>query len=111
MIKFAVSRPAQRKDSIRRGLELLKWDSDPFLNNYGLKIDPNMLKTEARILTAPTVLFGKKATVAPGFSGRWDLRGKQFLAGNHAPLRSWGVCVIKGSRPYVVLISPGLRLF
>ena len=92
MIKFAVSRPRDRQESIRRGLDLLKWD-------YGLKIDRNMMKTEARILNPPTVLFGKKATVAPGFSGRWDLRGKQFLAGNHAPLKSWGVAVIKGPRP------------
>jgi eukaryotic translation initiation factor 2C len=99
MIKFAVSRPADRKESIRKGLDLLKWDTDPFLSNYGLKIDRNMLKTEARVLNPPTVLFGKKVTVAPGFSGRWDLRGKQFLFPNHAPLKSWGVCIIKGPRP------------
>jgi eukaryotic translation initiation factor 2C len=102
MIKFAVSRPGDRKESIRKGLDLLKWDTDPFLSNYGLKIDRNMLKTEARVLNPPTVLFGKKVTVAPGFSGRWDLRGKQFLLPNHAPLKSWGVCIIKGPRPYVL---------
>lgn len=102
MIKFAVSRPAQRKESIQRGLALLKWDEDPFLKNYGLKIDNNMLKTEARILNPPAVLFGKKAVVNPMYSGRWDLRGKQFLIGNHAPLKSWGVSVIKGPRQYVL---------
>jgi hypothetical protein len=30
----------------------------------------------------------------PGFSGRWDLRGKKFLTANKDPLKSWGVCVI-----------------
>ena len=99
MIKFAVSRPADRRESIRRGLDLLKWDTAPFLSNYGLKIDRNMLKTEARVLNPPTVLFGKKATVTPGFSGRWDLRGKHFLHCNKAVLKSWGVAVIRGPRP------------
>lgn len=101
MIKFAVSRPGVRRESIRRGLDLLKWEEDPFLRNYGLKIDQNMLKTEARVLPSPTILFGKKQTHNPGTSGRWDLRGKQFLTGNPAPLKSWGFCVLKGFRPYV----------
>jgi len=94
MIKFAVTRPAQRKESIQDGLRLLDWQHDPYLQNYGLKIDPNMLTTQARVLNPPQVLYGKNQTAAPGYSGRWDLRGKVFLNGNPAPLTSWGVCVI-----------------
>ena len=94
MIKFAVTRPEQRKQAIRDGLRLLDWSNDKYLNNYGLKIDPNMLKTEARVLNPPQVLYGKNGVAAPGYSGRWDLRGKVFLNGNPVPLQSWGVCVI-----------------
>ena len=94
MIKFAVTKPKDRKESIQDGLQLLNWTADPFLKEYGLKIDPNMLKTEARVLNPPTVLYGKEQTASPGFSGRWDLRGKVFLKGNSHPLKSWGVCVI-----------------
>lgn len=94
MIKFAVTKPEQRKQTIQDGLDLLNWKNDKFLINYGLNIDPNMLKTEARILKPPEVLYGKNMTAAPGFSGRWDLRGKVFLKPNSAPLKSWGVCVV-----------------
>ena len=31
----------------------------------------------------------------PGFSGRWDLRGKKFLFPNPVPLQSWGICVLE----------------
>lgn len=95
MIKFAVSRPAVRKEAIQRGLNMLDWRNDPFLSNYGLKIDPNMLKTEARILPPPKIAYAKGGMADPGFSGRWDLRGKTFLNPSApAPLKSWGLSVI-----------------
>lgn len=94
MIKFAVSRPQERREAIEKGLTMLDWKNDPFLSNYGLKIDPNMIKTEARILNPPEVQY-KGAIAKPGFSGRWDLRGKTFLTNNGATgLVSWGVCVM-----------------
>ena len=95
MIKFAVSRPAIRREGIQKGLATLQWSQDPFLKNYGLKIDPEMLKTNARILEPPEVLFAKGATAKPMFSGRWDLRGKVFLLPNPVALKSWGICVLK----------------
>ena len=94
MIKFAVTKPDGRKKSIKQGLRLLDWQNDPYLKDYGLKIDPNMLKTEARLLNPPAVLYGNNQAAEPKYSGRWDLRGKVFLKGNHHPLVSWGVCVI-----------------
>ena len=95
MIKFAVSRPSERREAIEKGLQMLDWKNDPFLANYGLKIDPNMLKTEARVLDPPEVQFSKGGVAKPGFSGRWDLRGKTFLVNNGAQgLISWGVTVM-----------------
>lgn len=96
MIKFAVTRPEGRKASIAAGLKLLNWSGDKYLQNYGLQIDDKMLQTKARVLDPPTILFGANAKVEPKFSGRWDLRGKKFLIGNSAPLKSWGVCVFPG---------------
>lgn len=94
MIKFAVSRPAQRRQAIDHGLEKLAWDKDPMLKGYGMKINPTMLKTNARILEPPEPLFAKGATAKPAFSGRWDLRGKVFLLPNDRPLKSWGIVVL-----------------
>ena len=104
MIKFAVSRPPVRREGIKAGLKLLDWPNDPMLGGYGLKIDPEMLKTNARILEPPEVQFAKGATAKPLFSGRWDLRGKVFLKPNTVPLKSWGICVLtqgKDLRPPV----------
>ena len=104
MIKFAVSRPPVRREGIKVGLKLLNWEEDQMLKGYGLKIDPEMLKTNARVLDPPEVLFAKGATAKPLYSGRWDLRGKVFLNPNTTPLKSWGICVIvqgKDLRPAV----------
>ena len=97
MIKFAVSRPAQRKQAIDHGLSMLNWAGDPILKNYGMKVNPNMVQTSARILDPPEVLFAKGATAKPMFSGRWDLRGKVFLKSNDKPLKSWAVLVLSGA--------------
>lgn len=97
MIKFAVSRPPQRMISIKNGLETLKWDSDPILNRYGIKIADQMLTTKARLLDAPAVQF-QGSVVTPGVSGRWDLKGRKFLHPNPASLQSWGVCVLNNGQ-------------
>ena len=94
MIKFAVSRPAVRKDAINRGLAMLDWKNDPYLVNYGLSIDPNMLVTKARLLNPPEVAYAKNGIAKPGYSGRWDLRNKVFLKGNPSDLKAWGVAII-----------------
>ena len=96
MIKFAVTRPEGRKGAIAAGLQLLNWANDKYLSNYGLQIEPTMLKTKARVLDPPTILFGANKKVEPKFAGRWDLRGQKFLIGNAAPLKSWGICVFPG---------------
>lgn len=103
MIKFAVSRPAQRRQAIDHGLKKLDWANDPFLKGYGMKINPTMLKTNVRILEPPEPLFAKGAIAKPNFSGRWDLRGKVFLQPNDRPLKSWGIVVLmpKDLRPQV----------
>ncbi|KAL9128364.1 MAG: hypothetical protein Q9217_002943 [Psora testacea] len=98
MIKFAVSRPAQRKQAIDHGLGMLQWQNDDYLKNYGMKISPTMLQTNARVLDPPEVLFAKGATAKPMYSGRWDLRGKVFFKPNETPLKAWGVCCLVGDQ-------------
>ena len=97
MIKFAATRPNIRKDGINYGLRQLNWQADPVLKQYEMKINPNMLETNARILEPPEVIFGKNATAKPMFSGRWDLRGKLFYAPNPQPLKAWSVLVLSGT--------------
>jgi eukaryotic translation initiation factor 2C len=92
MIKFAVTRPDVRNASINEGQQWLNWGSDKFLQQYGLSVNPNMLRTKARLLPPPEVQFGG-ATAKPGTAGRWDLRGKKFLSTPSNELVAWGVGV------------------
>jgi eukaryotic translation initiation factor 2C len=42
MIKFAVTRPKQRIESINHGVGMLKWHEDPYMKHFGMSIDPTM---------------------------------------------------------------------
>ena len=107
MIKFAVTRPSQRKNDIQGGLNLLNWKEDPFLKEYGMEIEPSMLATQARLLTPPTVEFGGKFQLKPMYTGRWRIDQKKFFRPNSQPLSSWGVCVVN-SEGYVPLPSTAI---
>ncbi|KAI9724962.1 MAG: hypothetical protein M1812_000238 [Candelaria pacifica] len=109
MIKFAVSRPKERLAAINHGLGMLKWAEDPMFQEYGLKISGNMTQTKARVLPNPQIQFGG-STHNPGISGRWDLKGKKFLAPNIVPLQAWGVAVFNTSRR-ITLDKPQLDNF
>ncbi|KAK1779618.1 LOW QUALITY PROTEIN: Piwi domain-containing protein [Copromyces sp. CBS 386.78] len=89
MIKFAVQRPAQRKNDIAASVKRLDWANDKYLKAFGVTISADMAKTEAKVLKHPEVFFEKK-TVRPMNTGRWDLRGAKFVEGNKQPLGLWG---------------------
>lgn len=98
MIKFAVTRPKERLQSVYHGVEMLKWGQDRYLKHFGVEIDTTLTITKAKVLVPPEVQYDRsKAT--PGYSGRWDLRGKKFLFPNNEPLKSWGVAVVGGCIP------------
>ncbi len=97
MIKFAVSKPYYRKEAIQRGLNMLNWEGDAIFKNYGLVIDREMLKTNARILNAPVVQFAGSQEV-PRYAGRWNIKGKRFLSAPEIELRSWGVSIVGSGR-------------
>ncbi|KAI9845055.1 MAG: hypothetical protein M1838_001912 [Thelocarpon superellum] len=112
MIKFAVTRPEIRQRDIKHGLGLLDWPADPFLRNYGMQIDTNMVTTKARVLPPPTVQFGGTGKATPAYSGRWDLKGQKFLLPNTEPLKAWGVCIITSKhRPQANIQAAVVRDF
>lgn len=81
MIKFAVTPPAVRWEAIDHGLKMLNWAQDPYLNNYGLKIDSNRIQVQAKLLQNAKVGFGQGSSnpkdVDPKTDGRWRLDGKK----------------------------------
>lgn len=95
MIKFAVTPPDERWQHIYNGIEMLKWDQDPNLKAFDLKISQRPAEIKAHVLPNPKVQFANGSN-NPGTSGRWDLRGKKFMAGNTKELQSWGIMVVEG---------------
>jgi eukaryotic translation initiation factor 2C len=93
MIKFAVTRPPVRANAIMQNVKSLKWVEDPYLKEFGVRINPQMQPVPARVLQNPVVQFGKK-TVDPRTSGRWDLRDQVFAEPNIRPLKSWSIIVV-----------------
>lgn len=96
MIKFAVTRPPQRLQSIAQGVKMLDWSNDRYLKHFGITVDPNLTVTKAKLLQNPEIMFAANQKLNPSTSGRWDLRGKKFLTPNTSPLKTWGVCVVGG---------------
>lgn len=98
MIRFAVSRPADRLQSVFNSKKMLDHSNDPVLQSFGLRISNDMIRTKARLLPNPEIQFGNNARVNPGTNGRWDLRGKKFYLPNKKPLDCWGVGFFPGKR-------------
>ncbi|EMD96783.1 hypothetical protein COCC4DRAFT_142403 [Bipolaris maydis ATCC 48331] len=118
MIKFAVTLPKERWAAVQHGIRLLDWANDPFLNHYGIKVNPNAAKAQGRVLPSPVVHFGpgsKEATIKPAdmIQGRWRLDGRKFVMPNkERPIKAWGICVIqgRGSPPPTAVESFALKL-
>lgn len=94
MIRFAVTRPAERSKSIAENVEKLGWGSDEYLRDFGIRVNPNMTQVQGRLLQAPSVAY-KNGVAKPGTTGRWDLRQKILHINNKdRPLASWGFVVV-----------------
>lgn len=94
MIKKAVQRPAARAHNVMKGVRMLDWGNDACLKHFGIKIDTNMTKTNAILLSPPVLLFGGKRKISPGLSGRWNILSQKFIYPNPVPLKSWCITVI-----------------
>ena len=63
VLEFATKKPADRLDSIRRGLGVLAYGQSDYVRQFGLHMEPNAdaLKVNARILPAPTLKYGQQS--------------------------------------------------
>ncbi|KAJ7232048.1 Piwi domain-containing protein [Mycena haematopus] len=80
LVEFATMKPKERLDSIRKGLQILAYGQSEYVRKFGLTVDPTLLSTQARVLTAPTLKYGpgKAPTVNPR-NGSWNMADKRLF--------------------------------
>ncbi|TFK75842.1 argonaute-like protein [Pluteus cervinus] len=78
--KFATQRPSDRLKSIQQGLQVLAYGQSEYVRGFGMSVDQNILKFNARVLRPPVLRYGptsKSTTITPS-DGKWNMTGKHF---------------------------------
>ncbi|KAG8958174.1 hypothetical protein FRC00_002972, partial [Tulasnella sp. 408] len=75
MVEFSTPKPEDRLRNIRNGLQYLGYGNSPYLQDFGINVDPNLITIKGRILPTPTLLYGQNVTIQPR-DGRWNMRHK-----------------------------------
>lgn len=91
MIKFTCQKPNVRANKIMQGFNLLKYRENPYIQQFGMTVKPEMSMINARVLPVPQISYSQ-ATPDGTFQpqgGAWNLRGKKVAHG--AVLGSWSV--------------------
>jgi eukaryotic translation initiation factor 2C len=99
MIKFTCQKPNFRANKINQGMGLLQYRDNPYMQQFGMSVKPEMAVVQARVLPTPKISYHKssqEAEFAP-MGGAWNLRGKKVAQG--AVLGSWSVVNFAGNVP------------
>ncbi|PKK68178.1 Piwi-domain-containing protein [Rhizophagus irregularis] len=91
MTNFARQNPTIRANRIQTGLNILNYQDNEYLKQFGMEISNNMAVVNARILPTPTIQYhqsSRESHVRPN-GGSWNLRDKKVI--NGATLNSWSV--------------------
>ncbi|KAG0012884.1 Eukaryotic translation initiation factor 2C, partial [Entomortierella chlamydospora] len=93
MIKVTCQPPHVRANKIRDGLKILRYQDNPHLRDFGVRVAQEMVVIKARVLPVPNISYhpsSRQANITP-HDGAWNLKDKKVAAG--AKLGSWGVVV------------------
>ncbi|CAK9867455.1 unnamed protein product [Sphagnum jensenii] len=85
--------PQDRRHVCEDAMAVNKYDSDELIREFGLNFNPQLLKVSARILDAPTLVFGQGRKENPR-DGKWNFNNKQLMQGCNIP--NWVVAVFDG---------------
>ncbi|GFQ99361.1 protein argonaute-2 [Trichonephila clavata] len=85
MIKFTAKPPKKRFEEIRDSLKRANFNMDPCLKEFGVKVSPEPISLDGRIIEAPNVRYLEQK-VKPK-DGVWDMKEKQYF--QPAVINSW----------------------
>ncbi|KAI7849000.1 Piwi domain-containing protein [Circinella umbellata] len=102
MIKFTCQKPDVRANKIKQGFNLLD-TKNPYMQQFGVTVKPEMATVQARILPTPQIAYNKdsKGGVFVPQGGAWNLVGKKVAQG--ATLKSWSVVNFHNGLPLPVI--------
>ncbi|XP_077990342.1 protein argonaute-2-like isoform X3 [Glandiceps talaboti] len=100
MIKATARSAPDREREINSLINKANFNSDPFVQEFGISISNQMTEIQGRVLPAPKLQYGgrvslSKATAVPN-QGVWDMRGKQFHTG--IEIRVWAIACFAPQR-------------
>ncbi|XP_065940936.1 protein argonaute-2 isoform X4 [Magallana gigas] len=97
MIKATARSAPDREREINNLVRKANFNADPFLQTFGININPMMCDLQGRVLHPPKILYGgrTKAQAVPN-QGVWDMRGKQFYSGTE--IRVWAIACFAPQR-------------
>ncbi|KAG8904415.1 hypothetical protein FRB99_001794 [Tulasnella sp. 403] len=75
--RFTTMRPEHRLQSIRNGIQALQYGSSPYLRDFGISVEADPMKINGRLLTPPTLQYGKNVTIQP-VNGQWNMKQKHL---------------------------------
>ncbi|GJP30391.1 hypothetical protein CLOM_g1030 [Closterium sp. NIES-68] len=91
ILVHAARKPFQRESEINQTVRHNAYDRDPFANEFGIRVSPQMATVNARVLPTPTLKYsdsGGERTVVPQV-GAWNMMNKRVLTG--AVVRRWSL--------------------
>ncbi|CAG8473883.1 8152_t:CDS:10 [Acaulospora morrowiae] len=96
MIKHTALRPGDNVERINEGVQnVLQFEKDFKLNDFGMNVEQKMVETPARILRPPQIAYHSSSkageTVKPS-NGGWNLKDRKFVRSGEM-LRYWVVVV------------------
>lgn len=97
MIKATARSAPDREKEINNLVRKANFNSDPYLQTFGISIIPTMVDVNGRVLNPPKIQYGgrTKAQAIPN-QGVWDMRGKQFY--NGVEIRVWAIACFAPQR-------------
>lgn len=90
MIKATARSAPDREKEINSLVKKAQFNSDRFVQEFGLAISQDMVQIEGRVLPVPKIQYGgKNKFQAVPQQGVWDMRGKQFHTG--VEIKIWAI--------------------
>src|SRR5437764_8733863 len=96
MTNFTCQPPNIRASKIKQGLQILSYQQNEHMQQFGFQVSNDMAVVQARVLPTPEIQYhpsSREASLIPK-GGSWNLRDKKVATG--ATLDSWA-CVVFGS--------------